>query len=161
MQGQGSRLLGLAGFAVADIADSGDQLDLQVELIARAERCPRCAGGPVAIKERPVVAVRDLAIGDRATILRWRKRRYRCASCRRTVCAVLGCDLVVGVLVVGRLSVGGARGDEARRGRRCGTPEHALEERAARDGTAAAVASSPFLGRMVLVRSHTGIRAAL
>ena len=31
-----------------------------------------------------MVAVRDLPIGGRTTVLRWRKRRYACASCGRT-----------------------------------------------------------------------------
>jgi transposase len=84
MHGQGSRLLGLHGVVVTNVGEAGDQLDLQVELIARAERCPRCGRGPVMVKDRPVVAVRDLPIGGRATVLRWRKRRYRCASCGRT-----------------------------------------------------------------------------
>jgi transposase len=84
MHGQGSRLLGLDGVVVRDVSEVGDQLDLQVELIARADRCRRCGLGPVTVKERPVVTVRDLPIGGRATVLRWRKRRYACASCGRT-----------------------------------------------------------------------------
>jgi transposase len=84
MQGQGSRLLGLDGVVVTSLAEVGDRLDLQVELIARADRCERCGLGPVTVKERPVVAVRDLPIGGRVTVLRWRKRRYACASCGRT-----------------------------------------------------------------------------
>ncbi len=49
-----------------------------------ADCCPRCGRGPVTVKERPVVSVRDLPIGGRATVLQWRKRRYGCASCGRT-----------------------------------------------------------------------------
>jgi transposase len=84
MHGQGSRLLGLTGLVVMDVGDVGDQLDLQVELIARAASCPRCGRGSVTVKERPVVAVRDLPIGGRPAVLWWRKRRYRCARCART-----------------------------------------------------------------------------
>jgi transposase len=87
MHGQGSRLLGLHGVVVTDVCEGGDQLDLQVELIARADRCRRCGEGPVLVKDRPVVAVRDLPIGGRATVLRWRKRRFACASCGRTFSA--------------------------------------------------------------------------
>jgi transposase len=36
------------------------------------------------VKERPVVAVRDLPIGGRRTVLRWRKRRYWCPDCGQT-----------------------------------------------------------------------------
>jgi transposase len=84
MHGQGSRLLGLNGVVVTDVCDVGDQLDLQVELIARAGDCPRCGRVCGKVKERPVVAMRDLPIGGRRTVLRWRKRRYWCPSCRRS-----------------------------------------------------------------------------
>ena len=84
MHGQGSRLLGLDGVVVTDVCEVGDQLDLQVELIARAAACPWCGQVSGEIKERPVVAVRDLPIGGRRTVLRWRKRRYRCPACART-----------------------------------------------------------------------------
>lgn len=60
MHGQGSRLLGLHGVVVTNVGEAG-------------ERCPRCGRGPVMVKDRPVVAVRDLPIGGRATVLRWRK----------------------------------------------------------------------------------------
>ena len=36
-------------------------------------------------KERPVVRVRDLPLAGRAMVLRWRKRRYRCDACERTL----------------------------------------------------------------------------
>jgi len=84
MQDHATRLVGLEGLVVTGVNQVAEQLDLQVELLARADRCARCGRGPVTVKERPVVAVRDLAIGDRATVLRWRKRRYGCASCGRT-----------------------------------------------------------------------------
>ncbi len=58
-----------------------DQLDLEVELVARAGCFPHRGRG---VKERPVVRVRDLPIAGRAIHLRWRKRRYRCQGCRRT-----------------------------------------------------------------------------
>jgi len=84
MQDHASRLVGLEGFAVSRIVEEGDQLDLEVELITRARRCPHCAAEALEVHERPVVAVRDLPIGRRSAVLRWRKRRLRCQACRRT-----------------------------------------------------------------------------
>jgi transposase len=84
MHGEGSRLLGLHGVVVTSVGRVGDQLDLQVELIARAGDCPYCGRVSGVVKERPVVAVRDLPIGGRRTVLRWRKRRYWCPDCGQT-----------------------------------------------------------------------------
>jgi|GEM_PF-892138 len=79
-----NRLVGLHGFRVNRVSGEGDQLDLEVELIARARRCPHCEGTELEVHERPLVALRDLPFGGRQAILRWRKRRYRCRGCRRT-----------------------------------------------------------------------------
>ena len=84
MQDHATRLVGLEGFVVTDVQRAGDQLDLQVELIARAHACPHCGGGELRVKERPLVRVRDLPIAGRSTRLMWRKRRYRCGGCART-----------------------------------------------------------------------------
>jgi transposase len=84
MQDHVSRLVGLHGFRVKGVIEEGDQLDLEVELVARAERCPHCCAAQLQVHERPVVAVRDLPLCGRRATLRWRKRRYRCKSCRRT-----------------------------------------------------------------------------
>jgi transposase len=84
MQDDATRLVGLDGFVVTEVRRTGEQLDLQVELLARATSCPHCGGIEVGIKERPLVRVRDLPIAGRVTRLTWRKRRYRCAECART-----------------------------------------------------------------------------
>ena len=84
MQDHATRLVGLDRLVVTGVERAGDQLDLQVELIAREVGCPRCGGSDVRVKERPRVRVRDLAIAGRLTRLVWRKRRYRCTDCGRT-----------------------------------------------------------------------------
>ena len=84
MQDHVSRLVGLDGFRVKCVIEGGDQLDLEVELIARAQSCPHCSGVELEVHERPVVAVGDLPLCGRQATLRWRKRRYRCKECRRT-----------------------------------------------------------------------------
>ncbi len=84
MQDPVSRVVGLHGVEVRGVIEEGDQLDLEVELVARAGSCPRCGRASLDLKDRPVVRVRDLPIGGRHTYLRWRKRRYRCQGCRRT-----------------------------------------------------------------------------
>ena len=84
MQDHVSRLVGLDGFRVNGVIERGDQLDLEVELVSRAQSCPHCEGRELEAHERPVVAVRDLPLCGRQATLRWRKRRYRCKRCRRT-----------------------------------------------------------------------------
>lgn len=84
MQDHVSRLVGLDGFRVKCVIEDGDQLDLEVELVARAQSCPHCSGTELEVHERPVVAVRDLPVCGRPARLRWRKRRFRCQACRRT-----------------------------------------------------------------------------
>jgi transposase len=84
MQDHGSRLVGLDGFEVTRVIERGGQLDLEVELTARANCCPRCGQVSVTVQDRPVVRVRDLPLAGRPTWLLWRKRRYRCHECART-----------------------------------------------------------------------------
>jgi transposase len=84
MQDHVSRLVGLEGFEVKRVIEEGDQLHLEVELVAGAGCCPHCGRASLDVKERPVVRVRDLPIFGRVIYLRWRKRRYRCAGCERS-----------------------------------------------------------------------------
>jgi hypothetical protein len=50
-----SRLVGLDGFVVTRVSDVGDQLDLEVELIARAGCCSRCGRGSLEDAYRQAV----------------------------------------------------------------------------------------------------------
>src|SRR5688500_18394678 len=84
MQDHATRLVGLDGLVVTEVQRTGEQLDLQVELVAAAACCPYCGGSELCVKERPRVRVRDLPIAGRVTRLVWRKRRYRCAGRART-----------------------------------------------------------------------------
>jgi hypothetical protein len=60
-------VLGLEGFRVTAVSERGDELDLEVELVARAGVCPGCDRPTVIVKERPVVRVRDLPLLGRRT----------------------------------------------------------------------------------------------
>jgi transposase len=84
MQDHGSRLVGIDGLAVRHVHEVGDQLDLEVELIARAGCCPGCGRGSLTVKDRPVMRVRDLPVAGRPTWLVWRKRRFWCEGCAGT-----------------------------------------------------------------------------
>jgi transposase len=84
MQDHVSRIVGLDGFEVRSVVEAGDQLDLEVELVARAASCPCCGRASLDVKERPVVRVRDLPIAGKPVHLRWRKRRFRCQGWGRT-----------------------------------------------------------------------------
>ena len=69
-------VLGIEGFRVTAVSERGDELELEVELVARAGVCPGCDRPTVDVKERPVVRVRDLPLLGRRTRLVWRKRRF-------------------------------------------------------------------------------------
>jgi transposase len=84
MHDQLTRLLGLEGFAVTSVEQGGDGLEIEIELAVPAGCCPGCGRGSVEVKDRPVVAVRDLPIAGRRTLLCWRKRRFRCRGCGGT-----------------------------------------------------------------------------
>ena len=84
MYEQLSALLGLEGFIVTAVEERGDELDLEVELVAAGGCCPGCRRASCEVKERPVVRVRDLPIAGRRTFLVWRKRRFRCCACECT-----------------------------------------------------------------------------
>src|SRR5256885_16482206 len=84
MYEQLSGLLGLGGLIVTSVAERGDELDLEVELVAAGGCCPGCGQGRCEVKERPLVRVRDLPIAGRRTFLVWRKRRFRCRVCVHT-----------------------------------------------------------------------------
>src|SRR5947209_1927862 len=81
MYEQVSGLLGLEGFIVTSVAERGDELNLEVELVAAGGCCPGCGRGGCEVKERPLVRVRDLPIAGRRTFLVWCKRRFRCCFC--------------------------------------------------------------------------------
>lgn len=84
MPQQVSRLIGLDDFEVRAVSGASEQLDLEVELLIRANSCPHCGRGSPEIKERPLVRFRDLPIGGRKADLLWRKRRYLCRGCERS-----------------------------------------------------------------------------
>jgi transposase len=84
MQDHANRLVGLDGLVVTEVQRTGEQLDLQVGLNARAASCTHCEGTELRVQERPLVRVLDLPNAGRLTRLAWRKRRYRCANCART-----------------------------------------------------------------------------
>ena len=65
MQDDLARLVRLEGFEVKRVSELGGQLDLEVELVARAALCPHCARASLEVKERPRVRVRDLPLAGR------------------------------------------------------------------------------------------------
>lgn len=84
MQDDVSRLVGIEGLVVTGVDDVGACLLLSVELVAAAGCCRWCGRASLAVKERPVVRVRDLPIAGRVSYLLWRKRRFDCQACGRT-----------------------------------------------------------------------------
>ena len=76
--------LDLEGLHVIAAAVTGELTELVVESRLDAGCCPACGRAQAEPKERPEVMVRDLPISGRATVLVWRKRRWRCTSCGRS-----------------------------------------------------------------------------
>jgi transposase len=68
MQEQLSGLLGLEEYTVTLVEERGDELDLEVELVAQAGCCPRCGRASCEVKDRPLVRVRDLPIAGETQI---------------------------------------------------------------------------------------------
>ena len=85
-----SILLGIDGLLVTAVTVTGDG-QTAVEVVTdpaceQARRCPGCAVLAVQAKDKKAIArPRDIYIGDRQVLLRWRKKRWRCDNprCRR------------------------------------------------------------------------------
>jgi transposase len=84
MRGDVSRLVGIDGVVVTGVVEVGRQLEIEVEVVGEVACCRWCGRASLAVKDRPVVRVRDLSIAGRVTFLRWRKRRCGCEGCERT-----------------------------------------------------------------------------
>ena len=74
-----SRLLGLDGFEVLAAEVVGGEWQLDVETMATVVGCRGC-GVRAELHGRRTVRVRDLPVGGRPVVLRWRKRVWRCGE---------------------------------------------------------------------------------
>jgi transposase len=77
-------LLGLPGLMVTAVTQAGDGwavLDVATapERAEAARCCPDC-GARAAVKETVTTTPRDVYLGDRQILLRWRKRRWECQN---------------------------------------------------------------------------------
>ena len=78
--GAGELLVGLADMAVLEIeAPLVGRLVITVETQGRRPSCPGC-GGPVWVKNRPLVELVDLPGFGWPVRLRWRKHRWCCPA---------------------------------------------------------------------------------
>lgn len=75
--GSGALWFGAAGFEVLDVAVSDAELVVEVQTTATVVGCRRC-GSRARAKDRRWVTVRDAPVGDRAVLVRWRKRIWSC-----------------------------------------------------------------------------------
>jgi transposase len=78
-----SRLLDLDGLEVLAAEVAGGEWQLAVQTTATVTGCQGC-GMRAELHGRRTVRVRDLPIGGRPVVLRWRKRIWRCGelACR-------------------------------------------------------------------------------
>lgn len=77
--GLAEKLLGLDGFRVLEVMETGDELTVTVETTASFVGCSECGTRAEAHDRRPV-DVRDLACFGRPVRLRVLKRRWRCVE---------------------------------------------------------------------------------
>jgi transposase len=80
-------LLGIPGLAVAAVEQAEDGravVDVATgpDLEEAARRCPECRTMATAVKETVTTTPRDIYLGDRQVLLRWRKRRWTCGNSR-------------------------------------------------------------------------------
>jgi transposase len=81
-----SLLFGLDSFRVADVVRVADRVvQVVVETVERQAICPDCGQSSTRVKDRQLVRIRDLPVGDQQVALWWRKRRLLCltAECAR------------------------------------------------------------------------------
>lgn len=75
--GSGALWFGAPGFEVLDVAVSDAELVVEVQTTATVVGCRGC-GSRARAKDRRWVTVRDAPVGDRAVLVRWRKRIWSC-----------------------------------------------------------------------------------
>ena len=93
-------LVGLPAVRVLGVVDHlGEPLQVHIETRTERPGCGGC-GGPVTIKERPVVVLVDLPAFGRPTRLVWRKLRW---SCVLTSCPVGSWTETVTTIAAARL----------------------------------------------------------
>lgn len=71
--------MGLKGVRVLSYERRGPEVDLVIEQVAVAVRCPGCEG-PTQVKDRPVVRYVDLPVYGVPMKLSWKKHRMRCVD---------------------------------------------------------------------------------
>lgn len=77
-------MLGLADLEVLEAQEVGGELHLWVQTLPGLEGCPGC-GVPAQSNGRREVTLRDVEMGGRPVVLRWRKRLWKC---KERLCAV-------------------------------------------------------------------------
>lgn len=82
--GSGALWFGAAGFEVLGVAVSDVELTIEVQTSAVVVGCVGC-GTRARAKDRRWVSLRDAPVGERAVLVRWRKRIW---SCPEPLCAV-------------------------------------------------------------------------
>jgi transposase len=76
-----SLLFGLDSFTVVDVVRVGDRVvRVVIESRSREAGCPGCGVLSARVKERPLVAVKDLPASGQRVRLWWRKRRLVCGE---------------------------------------------------------------------------------
>jgi len=72
-------VLGLGGFALVGVEELDGELVSVIETTTTVVGCPTC-GSIAAPKDRRTVTVRDLSVGGRPVLHRWRKRIWACVD---------------------------------------------------------------------------------
>lgn len=76
-----SNLLGLKDVIVNNVYEIDEVKHIEVELPRKEHKCPRCSNLTNLIHDYRIQDIKDCSVFGKKTILRLRKRRYRCNIC--------------------------------------------------------------------------------
>lgn len=76
-----AKLLGLEDVIVKEVQENGEEIILDIEMPRKTHICPACGEKTDTIHDYRLQQIKDLSAFGKLTILRYRKRRYRCCHC--------------------------------------------------------------------------------
>ena len=76
-----AKLVGLKDVIVKQVDEEKNRHSITIELPRKVHECPQCGCQTRAIHDYRMLNIRDLNAFGKQTILRLRKRRYRCPDC--------------------------------------------------------------------------------
>jgi transposase len=78
-----TRLLNIDGVVVEDYHDIGEELVIEVEVLKDTAICPRCHQMSHNVHQSHFHLARDLGLSNRAVLLRFNRRQFKCHTCKK------------------------------------------------------------------------------